>query len=96
MQCYNLQIRINALKLALLEDIQVDMISFCSLHYRLPKIVAMHVSLLIPHLGGKAHPLRSAIVTVMGLLIQNAFSDPQEEVADAQGMNCLQTLVLPS
>lgn len=43
------------------------------------------MSLLIPHLGGKAHPLRSAIVTIIGLLIQNAYSDPQEESADAQG-----------
>ena len=52
---------------------------------RLPKAVAAHISLLIPHLGGKAYALRSAIVTSVGYLVQNAYSDPPEEEADAQG-----------
>lgn len=52
---------------------------------RLPKAVSQHISILIPHLGGKAHPLRSAIVTVIGVLIQTAYADPPEETADAQG-----------
>lgn len=52
---------------------------------RLPKAVAAHISLLIPHLGGKAYALRSAIVTSVGFLVQNAYSDPPEGEADAQG-----------
>lgn len=39
----------------------------------------------MPHLGGKAYALRSAIVTAVGYLIQNAYSDEPGEEADAQG-----------
>lgn len=53
--------------------------------YRMPKAVAPHVSMLIPHLGGKAYALRSAIVSTIGYLIQNAYSDDPTEEADAQG-----------
>ena len=52
---------------------------------RLPKAVAAHISLLIPHLGGKAYALRSAIVSAVGHLVQGAYNDPPEEAADAQG-----------
>ena len=53
--------------------------------YRMPKAVAPHVSLLIPHLGGKAYALRSAIVSAVGQLIQNGYSDDSTDEADAQG-----------
>ena len=52
---------------------------------RMPKAVAPHVSLLIPHLGGKAYALRSAIVSAVGQLIQNGYSEDSSEEADAQG-----------
>lgn len=51
----------------------------------MPKAVAPHVSLLIPHLGGKAYALRSAIVSAVGQLIQCGYSDDSTEEADAQG-----------
>lgn len=46
--------------------------------------MASNISLLAPHLGGKAYPIRSAIVTAIGHLIQRAFG-PTAEGADAQG-----------
>lgn len=57
--------------------------------HRLPHVVASNISLLAPHLGGKAYPIRSAIVTAIGHLIQRAFG-PTAEGADAQGMPCIQ------
>ena len=51
---------------------------------RLPTVVAGHVSLLVPHLGGKAYSLRSAIVTAMGHLIERAFG-PAADGTGAQG-----------
>ena len=51
---------------------------------RLPHVVASNISLLAPHLGGKAYPIRSAIVTAIGHLIQKAF-EPSAAGADAQG-----------
>lgn len=51
----------------------------------MPQEVLPHVSLLIPHLGGKAYALRSAIVSAVGCLIQNAYPDNPSEEADAQG-----------
>lgn len=51
----------------------------------MPKAVAPHVSFLIPHLGGKAYALRSAIVSAVGQLIQNGYSEDSSEEADAQG-----------
>ncbi|KAL0043109.1 hypothetical protein WJX79_009421 [Trebouxia sp. C0005] len=67
---------------------------------RLPHVVASNISLLAPHLGGKAYPIRSAIVTAIGHLIQKAF-EPSAAGADAQGTTArlrskqqlLQTLV---
>lgn len=53
---------------------------------RLPQVVASNISLLAPHLGGKAYPIRSAIVTAIGHLIQRAFG-PTAEGADAQGIS---------
>lgn len=48
--------------------------------------MAAHLSLLIPHLGGKAYALRSAIVTATGTLIQKAYGDfTDSDLADAQG-----------
>ena len=52
-------------------------------------MVASNISLLAPHLGGKAYPIRSAIVTAIGHLIQKAFG-PSAVGADAQGSSpCL-------
>ena len=51
----------------------------------MPKALGPHVSLLIPHLGGKAYALRSAIVSAVGQLIQHAYSEDGTEEADAQG-----------
>ena len=51
---------------------------------RLPLVVANNISLLASHLGGKAYPIRSAIVTAIGHLIQKAF-EPSAAGADAQG-----------
>lgn len=51
-------------------------------------MVASNISLLVPHLGGKAYPIRSAIVTAIGHLIQRAFG-PTADGADAQGMAVL-------
>lgn len=41
--------------------------------HRLPRTVASHVSLLVPHLGCKAYPIRSGIVTAIGHLLHSAF-----------------------
>ena len=51
---------------------------------RLPLVVANNISLLASHLGGKAYPIRSAIVTAIGHLIHKAF-EPSAAGADAQG-----------
>ena len=51
---------------------------------RLPLVVASNISLLAPHLGGKAYPIRSAIVTAIGHLIHRAFA-PSASGTDAQG-----------
>ena len=59
---------------------------------RLPTVVAGHVSLLVPHLGGKAYSLRSAIVTAMGHLIDRAFG-PAAEGTGAQGGGELRALL---
>lgn len=42
---------------------------------RLPHVVANCMASLMPHLGGEAYALRSALVTAMGRLISGAFSD---------------------
>jgi condensin complex subunit 1 len=47
--------------------------------------VAGQISVLIPHLGGKAYSLRSAIITAIGHLVQKAFENAPGEDADAQG-----------
>ncbi|KAL6778710.1 hypothetical protein ACKKBF_B04955 [Auxenochlorella protothecoides x Auxenochlorella symbiontica] len=52
---------------------------FEELAARLPKLLARHVSLLLSHLGGAAHTLRSSIVTASGLLLQRAFEREDEE-----------------
>ena len=43
---------------------------------RAPRAVCGHVSLLVPHLGGKAHALRSGVVGAMAVLVHKACSDP--------------------
>ena len=63
----------------------VSMELFTCLFRRLPKDVAAHISLLIPHLGGKAYALRSAIVTAVGHLILGAYTETPDDDADAQG-----------
>ncbi len=45
--------------------------------------MAAHISLLAPHLGGRAYSLRSAIVTAIGHLVARAFVAGDD--ADAQG-----------
>ncbi len=47
--------------------------------------MAGQISVLIPHLGGKAYSLRSAIITAIGHLVQKAFENAPGEDADAQG-----------
>lgn len=42
---------------------------------RLPHVLANCMASLMPHLGGEAYALRSALVTAMGRLISGAFSD---------------------
>ena len=51
---------------------------------RLPQVVASNISLLASHLGGKAYPIRSAIVTAIGHLIERAF-EATAQGADAAG-----------
>ena len=46
---------------------------------RLPKLVLMNISLLMPHLGGKAYSIRSAIVSAIGHVLHKGFPDQQEE-----------------
>ncbi|KAI8101453.1 hypothetical protein M9435_001559 [Picochlorum sp. BPE23] len=48
---------------------------------RLPKLMVTQMSLLLPHLGGKAWTLRSGIITAIGHLLARAFetSDGKEE-----------------
>ncbi len=50
----------------------------------MPLTVLGHVSLLAPHLGGKAYPMRSAIVAAVGSLVQKGFQNVGEG-PDAQG-----------
>lgn len=47
--------------------------------YRLPRTVGAHVSLLVPHLGCKAYPIRSGIVNAIGHLIARGFEAPEED-----------------
>ena len=49
--------------------------------------MAAHISLLAPHLGGRAYSLRSAIVTAIGHLIMRAFPPAPADEADAQGVH---------
>ena len=44
--------------------------------------MATHMALLVPHLGGKAYPLRSAIVMAAGHLLIHAFSDASDHAPD--------------
>ncbi|WPT11640.1 Condensin complex subunit 1 [Picochlorum sp. SENEW3] len=48
---------------------------------KLPKLMVTQMSLLLPHLGGKAWTLRSGIITAIGHLLARAFetSDGKEE-----------------
>ena len=53
---------------------------------RLPKLMASQISLLLPHLGGKAWTLRSGIITAIGHLLAKAFDsgdDGNKEDQDA-------------
>ena len=47
--------------------------------HRLPRTVGAHVSLLVPHLGCKAYPIRSGIVNAIGHLIARGFEAPEED-----------------
>ena len=53
----------------------------------LPRSLMAHqIALLLPHLGGKAYSLRSAIVHAIGSLLHKAFdSGAVTDAADAQG-----------
>lgn len=53
---------------------------------KLPRFMAQQISLLLPHLAGKAWTLRSSIVTALGFLLHKAFevgSHADAESADA-------------
>ncbi|KAL4434047.1 hypothetical protein ABPG75_000488 [Micractinium tetrahymenae] len=53
---------------------------------QLPRLMANQIALLLPHLGGKAYSLRSAIVHATGSLLHKAFdSNAVTDAADAQG-----------
>ncbi|KAL4446838.1 hypothetical protein ABPG77_008082 [Micractinium sp. CCAP 211/92] len=53
---------------------------------QLPRLMANQIALLLPHLGGKAYSLRSAIVHAIGSLLHKAFdSSAVTDAADAQG-----------
>ncbi|KAK9836505.1 hypothetical protein WJX74_001907 [Apatococcus lobatus] len=45
---------------------------------RVPKLVLMNISLLMPHLGGKAYSIRSAIVAAVGHILHKGFPDQLE------------------
>ena len=49
---------------------------------RVPKLVFANISLLMPHLGGKAYSLRSAIVATMGHILHKGFPEPQDAAQD--------------
>jgi len=53
---------------------------------RLPRVMVSQIALLLPHLGGKAWTLRSAIVTSIGYLLHKAFDASAGDAADAQGV----------
>ena len=46
---------------------------------KLPKLMATQISLLLPHLGGKAWTLRSGIITAIGHLLAKAFDASQDD-----------------
>ena len=50
---------------------------------RLPKLMATQISLLLPHLGGKAWTLRSGIISAIGHLLAKAF-DGAEDPSDKE------------
>lgn len=50
-----------------------------TMHCRLPRTVGAHVSLLVPHLGCKAYPIRSGIVNAIGHMIARGFEAPEED-----------------
>ncbi|KAK9792029.1 hypothetical protein WJX73_005287 [Symbiochloris irregularis] len=56
---------------------------------QMPHTVAAHMAMLAPHLGGKAYPLRSAIISAAGHLLIHAYSDQSTQAphasAGAQG-----------
>lgn len=54
---------------------------------RMPRLMANQISLLLPHLGGKAWTLRSGIVAALGYLLHKAFDNVagQQDVA-SQGV----------
>ena len=56
---------------------------------RMPGVMTQHMALLVPHLGGKAHALRSAIVTVCACLISHLSGDlPTSEHSSAHSNAC--------
>ncbi len=63
---------------------QPDAICWFSLR-RVPRTVAAHVALLVPHLGCDAYPIRSGIATAIGHLLAGAFEQGGRDGADSQG-----------
>ncbi len=51
---------------------------------RLPKLMASQISLLLPHLGGKAWTLRSGIITAIGHLLAKAFDTGDDANKEGQ------------
>lgn len=55
--------------------------------------MAHQIALLLPHLGGKAYSLRSAIVHAIGSLLHKAF-DRWGQVDAVAGMMCPRIMLL--
>lgn len=56
-------------------------------HRACSRLLARQMSLLLPHLGGPSHTLRSAIVTASGILLAKAFErEGGEESASGAGV----------
>ena len=61
-------------------------VTCCLLRPALCRLMANQIALLLPHLGGKAHTLRSGIVHAIGTLLHKAFdASSVVDAADAQG-----------
>lgn len=53
---------------------------------RLPRVMAKQMSVVLTHLGGTSHTLRSSIVTVAATLLMRAFTREEDQEESANGM----------